>query len=130
MIDGKNILFAALGAAAAGLALTALHAADAPAPKAYVIAEISVTNADGYAPYAAATTPIIAKFGGHYIARGGKTVPLEGAPPAGRIALIEFPSLAAAEAFEHSPDYLAIKPIRQRNSTGRVFLAEGVAPTP
>ncbi len=116
-------------AALAAMAVAAIGARAADAtPKAYVIGEVNVTDAEAYKTYAAKTSPIVAKFGGIYIARGGRSVPVEGAPPAGRIILIQFPSLAAAQAFEGSAEYLKVAPIRQRASTGRFFIVEGAAP--
>ena len=116
--------------AAAMAAATHAGAAEAgsKAPKAYVIGEVNVTDPETYKTYAQKTSPIVAKFGGIYIARGGQTVPVEGAGPAGRIVVIEFPSLAAAKAFEASAEYLKVAPIRQRSSTGRFFIVEGTAP--
>jgi uncharacterized protein (DUF1330 family) len=108
-----------------GIATTVYAATMPPPAKAYVIGEFTVTNPQGYKQYAAMTGPVVAKFGGVYLARGGKTESVEGPPPAGRIVVIEFPSLAAAQAFEAAPEYRAITPIRQRASTGRVFLVEG-----
>ena len=126
----RNSLRTVLAIAALGAAATQAWAADAApkTPKAYVIGEVNVTDMDTYKTYAAKTSPIVAKFGGIYIARGGASVPVEGAAPAGRIVVIEFPSLAAAKAFEASPDYLKVAPIRQRSSTGRFFIVEGTAP--
>lgn len=128
----RKIIGAVLMAAAMAAA-THAGAADAvpkvaKAPRAYVIGEVNVTDPETYKTYAAKTSPIVAKFGGIYIARGGQTVPVEGAGPAGRIVVIEFPSLAAAKAFEASAEYLKVAPIRQRSSTGRFFIVEGTAP--
>jgi len=126
----RNSLRTVLAIAALGAAATQAWAADAApkAPKAYVIGEVNVTDMDTYKTYAAKTSPIVAKFGGIYIARGGASVPVEGAAPAGRIVVIEFPNLAAAKAFEGSAEYLKVAPIRQRSSTGRFFIVEGTAP--
>ncbi len=121
----RNAVLAGLIVAAA-FAAGGAQAADTP--KAYVIGEVNVTDPKEYKTYIAAATPLVAKFGGIYIARGGRTAPLEGAPPAGRIVLIQFPSLVAAQAFESSPEYLKVAPIRQRASTGRFFIVEGTAP--
>jgi uncharacterized protein (DUF1330 family) len=122
----RKIIGAALILAAMA---TPAWAADAPkSAKAYVIGEVNVTDPATYKTYAEKTSPIVAKFGGIYIARGGQTVPVEGAGPAGRIVVIEFPSLAAAKAFEASAEYLKVAPIRQRSSTGRFFIVEGTAP--
>ncbi|MEO7053357.1 MAG: DUF1330 domain-containing protein [Rhizomicrobium sp.] len=120
----RKMMWAVLAIAAA---TTGARAADVT-PKAYVIGEVNVTDAETYKTYAAKTSPIVAKFGGIYIARGGRSVPVEGAAPAGRIVVIQFPSLAAAQAFESSEEYLKVAPIRQRSSTGRFFIVEGTAP--
>lgn len=96
------------------------------APKGYVIAELTVTDPEGYKQYAAAVPPIIAKFGGKYLVRGGRTVGVEGDPPSGRIVVIEFDSLAAARAFEESYEYQNIAQLRHKAANGRVFLAEGL----
>lgn len=118
-----------LGTAAA-LAVTgalALHAANAPPARAYVIGEVQISDQETYQTYAARTTPVLEKFGGRYLARAGQTVVLEGAPPAGRVVVIEFPNLAAARAFHESAEYKAIAEIRHRSSTGRAFIVEGLA---
>ena len=107
-------------------ASTALHA-QKPAPKAYAVAEITVTNPVAYKKYLAAVTPIVKQFGGTYLVRAGKIVPLEGRAPVGRFIIIQFPSLAAAEKFESSPQYRAIAPMRQRAARTRLFLAEGAS---
>lgn len=116
------------GAAAVVGGAVALHAANAPTPKGYIIGEMQITDAALYQTYAAQTTPILQRFGGHYLARAGKTISLEGAPPSGRVVVIEFPSLAAAQAFQESAEYKAIADIRHKSSTGRAFIVEGFAP--
>lgn len=111
----------------AAIIVFAARAFSAPAiaPKAYAIAEISVTDPDAYKQYAAAVTPIVTQFQGRYLVRAGTIVPLEGEAPTGRFIVIEFPSLAMAKSFKASPQYLAIAPLRQRASRTRLFLAEG-----
>ncbi len=125
----RKIFAMSLGGIALLVIGYAAGAADAPVPKGYIVAEVNVTDAEGMKPYAAATTPIITKYGGHYIVRGGKSASLEGSAPAPRIAVIEFPSFAAAQAYYSSPDYSAIKAIRQKAATSRLFLVEGTLPT-
>ena len=120
MLVGALVLIAA-GAAASS-------ADPVAAGKGYVIAEITVTDAEAYKQYAQAAAPIVTKFGGHYLVRGGQTVALEGEAPAGRIVVIEFGSLAAARAFETSAEYQSVAPLRYQAARSRVFLAEGTAP--
>ena len=96
--------------------------------KAYVVADIRVTNPNGYQAYLSAISPVVKKYGGIYLARAGRTRSVEGAPPAGRIVLIEFPNFATAEAFETSPEALAAGAIRHRTATSRIFIVEGWKP--
>ena len=114
-------------AALASGAIAAPTAGSVPL-KAYVVADIRVTDPHGYQAYLSAISPVVKKYGGIYIARAGRTRSVEGAPPAGRIVLIEFPSFAAAEAFETSPDALAAGVIRHRTATSRIFIVEGWKP--
>src|SRR5450759_1645229 len=71
-------------------------------PPAYLIAEIQVNNADAFKEYASQAPAIIASFGGRYLVAGVKTEVIEGAPPAGRVVVIEFPSLEKALQYENS----------------------------
>jgi uncharacterized protein (DUF1330 family) len=126
-MNTKNIIAAV--AAAALLSTTTFTLLRAAAqPKGYVIAEITVTDADAYKQYAATVPSIAAKFGGKYLVRGGQTVAVEGDPPSGRIVVIEFDSLSAARSFEDSAEYQAVAPLRHKAARSRVFLAEGAAP--
>jgi uncharacterized protein (DUF1330 family) len=57
--------------------------------------------------------------------RGGKTEALEGEPPK-RIIVIAFKSMADAQRWYASPEYSAIRPIRQRTAKARGFIVEGL----
>ena len=114
-------------------ALAACASALAPAPEAaaakgYVIAEIAVTNPEPYKEYLAAVTPMVAAFGGTYLVRGGQSEAREGDAPKGRVVVIEFPSYAAAQAFNDSPEYAAIRHLRTDNAVSRLLIAEGTSP--
>lgn len=112
--------------AAAGTALAVAQPA-APAPKAYVVAEIEVHDPAAYEQYKARNGPIVAAYGGRYLARGGPAEAVEGAPPAGRVTIIEFDSATAARAYEDSPEHRAAAAIRHSAARSRVYRAEGVA---
>ena len=120
---------AAVGVAGVVVGATGLRIVQAQStPHAYIVAEVQVNDTAAYRPYIQKTGPIVTQYGGHYIARGGKTQSFEGTAPAGRIALIEFPSMAALQRFESSPEYREVVPIRHRNATSRVFAVEGLSP--
>ena len=92
---------------------------------AYLIAEIEVTNPEGYKGYTASVGDSIRKYGGKFLVRGGATHPLEGDWPERRRVIVEFPSLEAAREWWDSPEYAQPKVLRRANSTGRLILLEG-----
>lgn len=111
----------------ASFAVAAPAAADESVPpKAYVVADIKVTDPVGYQSYLSAISAVVKKYGGVYIARAGRTATVEGVSPAGRVVIIEFPSFASAEAFEASPDAIAAGAIRRRTATSRIYVVEAV----
>ena len=94
---------------------------------AYLIAEIDITNPEGYASYRPMAAESVTRHGGRFVARGGTIVPLEGGWDPKRVVIIEFPSLDAAKTFYHSDDYQAALKVRLENSTGRVIIVDGAA---
>jgi len=80
----------------------------------YVIADIKVTD-DGWVPaYAASVHDIVHKHGGKYLSRSGNVKTLEGKPLATTfIALLEFPSAEAVQAFATDPNYAPYAKARQ-----------------
>ena len=95
---------------------------------AYVIADVTVTNPEGYAAYRPLAVASVAQHGGKFIVRGGAVEPLEGGWSPSRVVIIEFPSMAAAKTWYASPEYQAALKIRLANSTGRVIMVEGAPP--
>ena len=93
---------------------------------AYVLAEITITNPDGYKAYTADVPATIARYGGRFLVRGGKAHVLEGEWPEKRRVLIEFPTVEAARKWWDSPEYEKPKALRKANSEGRLLLLEGV----
>ena len=93
---------------------------------AYVIVEVDVTNPDGYEEYRPLAGESVARHGGRFLVRGGKTEIWEGEWSA-RIVVLEFDDLDAARAWYFSDDYQAAAAIRQRNSTARMIAVEGTA---
>jgi uncharacterized protein (DUF1330 family) len=94
---------------------------------AFVVAEIEVTNPDGYAEYATLANASVLRHGGRFVVRGGPSEVLEGdwSP---RMVVLEFESLDAARAWYHSDDYQACLPIRLQSSKGRMIAVEGYTP--
>ena len=92
---------------------------------AYLIADIEVTNPEGYATYRPLAAASVSKHGGRFIARGGAIDALEGGWTPSRVIIIEFPSMDAAQKFYHSDDYQAALKVRLANSKGRVVIVDG-----
>jgi uncharacterized protein (DUF1330 family) len=94
----------------------------------YLCTELEITNPTGFQAYREAVGAILARYGGRFLVRRGATRLLEGGPEPKVIAIIEFPDTAAFDRFWNSPEYKAVLPSRLENSTGRVFVVEGVSP--
>lgn len=79
-----------------------------------VIAQIPEAN-EKVIEYGRKTAPLIAKFGGEYLLRGGPVKVLEGEwPRRRRMVVSKWPSVEAIEAFWNSEEYQTVnKPIRQ-----------------
>lgn len=94
---------------------------------AYYIAEFVLKDPEAFKPYAQNVAKTVEPYGGVYLARGGKTVTLEGAPPK-RIIVMRFKSMDDAQRWYASPEYSALRPHRQKAGETRNFLVEGLDP--
>ena len=92
---------------------------------AYLIAHVKVTDDRWIPDYAAEVHDIAARHGGRYLSRSGNITRLEGErPDSSLVALIEFPSLEAAEAFAHDPDYAPHAKARQDGSVSTFYVID------
>ena len=101
------------------------------AQHAYVIVERLRTTGpeDIQKRYGEMSKPIVAKFGGRYLSRSQDNALLEGPGPLPCcVAVIEFPSLAAAQGWYASPENQAAAKVRQSGATFRIFTVQGVPP--
>lgn len=110
-----------------------IHAQQAKAPPAYVIAEIEkdptkVQDPVAFRRYAEEAPKTLAAFQAQYLVRGGQVQTVEGEAPKGGIVVIAFDSLEKARGWYYSPAYEAVKPIRQNSTKSRILIAEGIAP--
>lgn len=95
---------------------------------AYLIANITIHDAEKFERYRELVPPVIAAHGGRYLVRGGTMEMKEGALPLRRLVILEFPSMQAARAFYDSPAYAPLLRLRLEATTSDVVLVEGVAP--
>ena len=117
----KKMLMAIVVVALAGVVMWA----QTP-KKAYMLVQVDVANAQQYGEYTKLSPGIIEKFGGRFLARGGRTVTLEGAPAQGRVVVVEFPSFERAQEFYNSQEYQAAKKVRAGAATAQFVLVEGM----
>lgn len=109
-----------------GAAVQGLHAQ--AKPPAYSVAEITVTNQDGYnKEYVPPVVKAIQEAGGKFLVRSGRTISFEGAAPAPRVVLIQWESLDKAQALQNSSTYKDAQKIGQKYATFRIFGVEGLA---
>ena len=93
---------------------------------AYVIAHIDVKDPVRYEDYKAMSPISITKYGGRFIARGGKTEVLEGSWQPKRLVLLEFPSAERAREWWASEEYAPARALRQATSDGELINVDGV----
>jgi uncharacterized protein (DUF1330 family) len=125
MTANQKLILAVLIGAVIGVAgASAIHASQMKVLPGYVIAEVDVTDPATFKGYSDRAPGTMAPFNGRYVIRGGKTISIEGEPPK-RFVVIAFDSVEKAQAWEDSPAYSAIKPIRHSSAKSRVFIAEG-----
>ena len=92
--------------------------------KGYWVANIDVTDMDGYKAYVVANAEPFRKFGAKFLIRGGKSEAVEGKLRA-RVVVIEFPSYEAALACYRSPEYQKAKALRIGKGIGEIVVLEG-----
>jgi uncharacterized protein (DUF1330 family) len=92
----------------------------------YLLIDIQVTDHDLYSEYVKQVPAIVKKYEGRYLARGGKVRVLSGEWRPERIILIEFPSTEKLQQWLNSPEYAALKPIRERSTRGQALIIEGI----
>jgi uncharacterized protein (DUF1330 family) len=119
-------LAAVAGAAAGAVAVQSLHAQ--PKPVAFVIADIGVTNRDGFANgYVPPMTKSIVASGGKFLVRGGATLPIEGEPPKSPVVVLQFENMDKVQAWINSSAFRDAQPIGRKNATFRTYAVEGVS---
>ena len=92
---------------------------------AYMIVEVETTDEALMAEYRKHTPGLVAKFGGKFIVRGGKTRTLEGGWTPPRVVVLEFPSYEAAEKFYDSTDYKPALDMRLKAGNCKAIIVDG-----
>ena len=93
---------------------------------AYVIASVTVTDAEKYKNYMALSPTAVAAAGGKFIVRGGNPRVMEGDWPRPRVVVVEYPTREAAEAFYNSTLYAAARTEREGAAEFSMIVVDGV----
>jgi uncharacterized protein (DUF1330 family) len=92
---------------------------------AYLIIEINVEDHELYAEYTLQVLPLVERYGGSYLVRGGAIYPVSGGWRPERLVLVQFETMDLVQDFLTCPEYQALIPLRLRASSSRALVAEG-----
>ena len=95
---------------------------------AYFIVNLDIHDAERFEAYRSGVAPLVERFGGRYLVRGGELHPVEGDFGLKRLVVLEFPSMEAARRFYDSPEYAPLLKLRQEAARSDIALVEGWAP--
>jgi uncharacterized protein (DUF1330 family) len=93
---------------------------------AYVVVDLEIINQEEFEAYKRLVPATIEKYGGRYLARGGKVQTLDGGWDPKRFVLLEFSSVDQAKAWFDSPEYSKPKALRERSARSKIIVVEGV----
>jgi uncharacterized protein (DUF1330 family) len=93
----------------------------------YLIVDTLLEHPDRYEAYKLEAKPIVEKFGGEYLVRGGAMVIKESDlwTPS-RMVVVRFPDIDAATRFYESPEYQAVLPISKDSARRTMIMVDGV----
>jgi uncharacterized protein (DUF1330 family) len=92
--------------------------------KGFWVGHVDVTEPEGYGASMAAGLPVIARYRGNFLVRGGAFEQVEGAARS-RTILLGFPSYAAALECYDSPDHQAASALRKGKAELDLTVCEG-----
>ncbi len=107
------------------VAVEAIHAQ--MKPPTYYIAEIEVTNLDGYLKeFLPRDEANIKAFGGRILATGSKVATVEGEPPKSRVLLVHFEDIEKVQYWRNSAEAKAVRTLGHKYAKFRSFMVEGL----
>ena len=93
----------------------------------YLLVDVDIHNIDEYKKYLDKVKPMVEKFGGQYLIKGGVIDAKETdlwKPK--RIVLVKFPNKTSALKWYNSEEYRPLKNLRLNNATSNILFIEGV----
>jgi uncharacterized protein (DUF1330 family) len=95
-------------------------------PAAYVIADVTITDAEKMAQYRVWSTKAMQEHGAEILVRGGAVEVLEGPWTPSRLVVLKFKDRDAAKAFYNSQTYAHAKTLREGAGIMRMIVVDGV----
>lgn len=95
---------------------------------AYVIIDIEVRDRTQFLEYQRLAGPIFDRYGGKFLSQAGQSQVLEGDWIPRRLSIMEFASVEQALAMYNSPEYAALKPLREQSAHTRIIVLQGIQP--
>ena len=92
--------------------------------KGYWMVQVDVSDVDGYKLYVNENAKAFRKYGGRFLARGGKAETVEGTGRS-RCVVLEFPDYEKAEAFYFGEHYKPILEMRLKAGKSKAILVDG-----
>ena len=125
----KAMITAASGVLLGVFGATLLQAQTKAGPG-YVVAEFNVKDQDAFRDYGQRVPATLGQYGGRFLVRGGKIQSLKGDEPKAPVVVLAFDSIEQAREWASSPEYSALVPLRDKAADVRIFIVEGLAPSP
>ncbi len=94
---------------------------------AYLVVDTDLTHPEQYELYKSKAKPLVEKYGGEYLARGGKlSVKEDKLWTPTRMVLVKFASAQDAETFYNSEEYQEVLKISQQSANRTLFILDGI----
>ena len=93
---------------------------------AYLIAAHKITDPVKFEKAKSMAAPIIARFGGRYLTKGGTQFLGKGPWKPDLVVIIEFPDMATLDAFYASPEYQPVVDLRHECTIDMMIKLEGM----
>ena len=93
----------------------------------FMLVDVDIHNIEEYKKYLEKVKPMVEKFGGKYLIKGGEIDAKETDlwKPT-RIVLVQFPNKISALNWYNSEEYRPLKNLRLNNATSNILFIEGV----
>ena len=93
---------------------------------AYMIINVEVTNPEAFKEYQERIPPVLEKFEGKYLTRGGDAERWEGRWMPHRIIMLEFPTMDHARRLYEADEFRRLKVIRFQSANTDMIVVEGI----